>query len=244
MANLIITIIGIALLAIVAIAGIMYASTTMDSANAKAWANAMTSQNQQLIAAGNLWSVNNGGAGYSTFGFSDLINNGYLSQWPEAAMVPGAPNTGSFTTGVSDNVCPYNVNGYQGNFSRWACSAPNGVNVIFWYFKLNDPYNGTCGSVVTGNGYGFEDARYANHPIVQMALAINKIIGAVPASATIAGSGLPYLPAGSSTATCNIKGTADTHGYTDASGNFVVNYCYLRATGGTSIGTIGCAFTN
>ena len=252
MANLIVTIIGIALLAILAIGGIMYVTPSMDNGQAQSWANAMISQEQQLMSASTAYSVDHGGADFSTFGFSALINNGYLSAWPPLAMMPPMPSTGSFTTGNNDlnnvansfsAVCPP-VNGYQGFFGRWAC-AYNGINAISFYMKLNDPYNAACGGQNAGLGYGFENAKYANHPYVALARAVNKITGAVPAAATIAGSGLPYYPAGSDASkSCTAAGGSTNHLAIDSSGNVVANYCYLNAGSGTSITSIVCTFTN
>jgi hypothetical protein len=161
-------------------------------------------------------------------------------------MFPPQPNTGSFTTGTYDafSVCPV-INGYQGGMVRSACTY-NGQNVLVLNMKLNDPYNGTCTQTNTGYGYGFEDARYARHPYVQLALAINKTLGTVPASATLAGSGLPYAPTGSTVITnCPIAGNPGGYLVVDSGGNPVTNYCMLKLpSGNTQINSLYCQFTH
>jgi hypothetical protein len=129
--------------------------------------------------------------------------------------------------------------------TRSACIS-NGVNVLYFRLKLNDPYDGTCSDTTTGNGYGFEDARYANQPYAALARAVNKMTGAIPASSPMAASGLPYLPTGAvGGQSCKGKaGTVSTL-YQDASGNLLLNYCYLVGSSPTTqIGAIQCIFSN
>lgn len=244
MSNLIITIMSIALAAIVAIAGVLYVANVMPSSQGNIWANEMLNQNQQIWAAFNIYSSNNGGANFSTVNFSGLVNQGYLSAWPELIMFAPHSNNGSFTTGQYDNSVSapcLTVNGYTMKFVR-AGVVLNNQNALYFAFLLNDPYNGTCSAANAGNGYGFENAKYSNHPTVLLAKAVNKITGAVPASATIAASGLPYLPTGSTFPGMN--GNGFSWGiFASSTGSIIPNYCYLGASsGGTSVTTIQCTF--
>jgi hypothetical protein len=246
MANLIITIIGIALIAIVAIAGIFYGGSSFTGSQAKAWANAMANQNQQLLAAANNWSVDHGGDIFSDVGIGDLYNQGYLSAWPvNVAWQPKPAGAGGgFSTGTYDLGC-YDANGYQGLLQKSLCTS-NGVNLIFYAIRLNDPVSGACGSLNAGYGYGFENANYANHPMVQLAIAVNQITGAVPATATIAPSGVPYQPTSGAVKGCPNKfgGNAGFGPHTDGSGNLQIDYCYLLAgAGATSVTQMGCFFS-
>lgn len=247
MASLIITILSIAIVAIVSIMGVFYGGTVFQNEAPQVWANAAIAQDQQLFAAFNVYSANNGGANFTTVGFSDLINDGYLSTWPDVIMAGPSPNTGNVKTGVYDGTNCAPVNGYQGQISRDGAVILN-TNVVYLNMVLNDPYTGTCNSggpvSNAGHGYGFEDARYSNHPYVQLALAINKITGAVPSTNTIAGSGLPYGPAGITFVTTTVKGSSWSTRSQDGSGNLIKNYCYLSSSvGGTSVTAIQCNFT-
>jgi hypothetical protein len=153
----------------------------------------------------------------------------------------GNVTTGSYEDNNFSNTCPV-IDGYQGYFSRRVCSTTAGRNFIVDYMKLNDPYNGACSSQNAGHGYGFENASYAKHPYVQLANVVNGITHAVPATATIASSGLPY-ELNTQSYSCTSKDGSSQMIYADGNGNIQANYCYLGSTSGTSILTIICPFT-
>jgi len=66
LSNLIITIISIALVAVLAIVGIFYGGAAFENGQAKAYANAIAEQAQQINNAAVQWQADNGGAGFLT----------------------------------------------------------------------------------------------------------------------------------------------------------------------------------
>ena len=247
MSNLIVTIISIVLIAVAAVMATYYGGVAFSNQTPIAWANTIITQSTQIYGAGQMYSGNNGGADYSTFGMHELLTSNYLEQWPNLAMNPPQPNAGNLATNEYDasygnaTGC-YNLNGYKGNISRALCTI-NGTNTVTWYFKLNDPFNNICNG---GNspGYGFEDVRYTNHPIVQICKALNNIMQKVPAGSTPAPSGVPYVPLGTTDVGCTIAGGSSTHGLADASGNAQINYCTMLYSSGTNIQQILFSFAN
>jgi hypothetical protein len=96
MANLIVTILAIALVAVMALAGLWYGSSGYNNSQAKARGAALISQAEQLGAGVRLWSTNNAGSVEAFGGLSgsascvevndttasSLISNGFLSTMP------------------------------------------------------------------------------------------------------------------------------------------------------------------
>ncbi|HCM83411.1 MAG TPA: hypothetical protein PKW15_05575 [Alphaproteobacteria bacterium] len=96
MANLIITIISIALVAVAALMGAYYGGTAFLEGQAKSRATTILSQAEQIAAAWRLWSVDRGGTIYLTDknwsaasggGTSDDLVPNYLSDLPKTSWL-------------------------------------------------------------------------------------------------------------------------------------------------------------
>ena len=241
MNNLIITIISIALVAVAAIMAAFYGGVAFENNQYNASASALITQNEQILAAANLYASATGTTDFGTIGMNSLYTGGYLSTFPELAGFGPLPYQNNPTTAVYESGCPV-VSGYKSWISRSLMSY-GGINYIEVFMKLNDPYNGTCWLQNAGNGYGFESINYANHPYILLAKAINKALGTVPSGATIAPSGIPYAPNGYS----QVLGTSlSGWGYLAVSGGVpVVGYCVLDYDHTVSNQTqISCLFSS
>lgn len=126
MANLIITIISIALVAVAALMGAYYGGAAFLQGQEKARANAMINGAQQIAAAIDLWRLNNGNAteinasGPSAFNF--LVSQGYLTQVPQDPEGTGQPTNFYY---YCDS--PSVVN----NFSNWASNSCEDTSITF-----------------------------------------------------------------------------------------------------------------
>ncbi len=90
MANLIITIISIALVAVAALMGAYYGGTAFLEGQAKAKANQIIAAAQQIDGAVNLWRANNAGAAnLPDAAFNFLVSQGYLSSIPQLVAEDG-----------------------------------------------------------------------------------------------------------------------------------------------------------
>jgi hypothetical protein len=133
MANLIITIISIALVAVAAIMGAYYGGTAFVQGQAKAYANSAVSQGDQISAAWTVYTAQTGASSDTISLVSSLLSAGSPAQ-SYLASVPVSPPQVTNSTGISawtiDNLA-----------STGATSGFNGV-----YFQLSDDSNGvnTC----------------------------------------------------------------------------------------------------
>lgn len=93
MANLIITIISIALVAVAAIMGAYYGGAAYNEAQVKARANEIVNGAKQIAAAWQLWGLNNSSTsyGFPTAEFSDTLVPYYLAQIPTVSRDSSAP---------------------------------------------------------------------------------------------------------------------------------------------------------
>ena len=89
MSNLIITIISIALVAVAALMGAYYGGTAFLQGQAKAQANALINQGQQIAAAWQVYAANNGGSRNITV-WSSLVPT-YLQSTPVNDFEPASP---------------------------------------------------------------------------------------------------------------------------------------------------------
>lgn len=94
MANLIITIIAIALLAIMAIAGAWYGSSAFQGAQAKAQATRLVASAQQLMNGWLAWSLDNGGTVNPTATLVTPYCNGTIPNFLIPAYVSSEPSLG------------------------------------------------------------------------------------------------------------------------------------------------------
>jgi len=98
MANLIITIISIALVAVAALMGAYYGGTAFLEGQAKAYANASASQGEQQVAAWSIYAADRGGVwNLTSLAVLSSTTPAYLSSLPSA---PGGVVT-SLSTGIS-----------------------------------------------------------------------------------------------------------------------------------------------
>lgn len=246
MSNLIITIISIALVAVAAIIGIFYGGAAFQSAQVAAQANAMIAQNQQIFAAAQTYSLNNGGS-VNVIPMCALINGNYLSSWPDNIMLGPAPHNGSTTTtGSFDSQC-YGIAGYSGSLQRLIETYNNSIYIIIRIFTTSP----SCPPAVA---YGSDNLASANDPMVLVAKAFNNSSAArVPAGATYASSGLPYLPGYPSTipkvnaTTSGACPTMTSGNYAllvDAGGNPITGYCGIGNDGSQTVPFITCQFSS
>ncbi|HCM83815.1 MAG TPA: hypothetical protein PKW15_08280 [Alphaproteobacteria bacterium] len=92
MANLIITIISIALVAVAALMGAYYGGQAFLQGQAKARANRVIAQGEQIVAAWSVYAANNGGNYFISTPWASLVPN-YLSSEPvlDFAVASSAP---------------------------------------------------------------------------------------------------------------------------------------------------------
>jgi hypothetical protein len=153
LANLIITIIGIVIVVIAAVAGAYYGGQAFEQGQINSIANSIVSESQQILQAERLWSVNNNqpdisgmnspttsnGVTYfaignaSGAGISALIDSKILAEWPPMGgpLAPPAPASGLIGDSANDYGC-YNFSGYQGRIGRMIFAYHNSNYVRGW----------------------------------------------------------------------------------------------------------------
>ena len=272
MNNLITTIIGIALTAVLMLAGAYYGGQAYQNAQINAVANSIMNEAQQILYAERMWSTNNnqpdisgmGTAGASGTGMSMLVNQKELSEWPSLAgnsiayaigltnpgpqpWISALSEYGTVATGSNDFGC-YSISGYYGRILR-AMFSYNGGNYVFYEIGINYPYSGTCQNLVGSFASSTTDVSQANHPMVKIAKAINAAMNQIAANAntgTMSYVGLPYYPTGSTSATettiYDESGTQASHVMFDANGTLQTNYCYMEPPSGGTNTSINCVF--
>jgi type II secretory pathway pseudopilin PulG len=134
MANLIITIIAIALVAIAALMGAYYGGTAFNKGQEKAKASSIMNQAAQIQAAIQMWRVDHGTDFQSDLADLDDADAAYLSSVPEIEGSAWTTSTGAGTitatlddnsedflptigSGDDDDVCDF-ING-----TAWTCDA-------------------------------------------------------------------------------------------------------------------------
>ena len=148
MANLIITIISIGLVAVAAIMGAYYGGTAFIQGQAKAYANTAVTQGDQIAAAWSVYAAQNGG------GFNNISDVSTLSSSPTyLASIPVPPpqvaNTSvSSATSVdwAGDTSPYAGIWHMANLSATGTAPTVGGGQNGVYFRLTDDTNGlnTC----------------------------------------------------------------------------------------------------
>ena len=262
MSNLIITIISLAIFGVAAAMGIYYGGIAYKNARINVTANAIVNEAQQILLAERMWSNNNGqsdisgmgAAGSSGTGMSMLVNQHYLTTWPFVSSLIPRPfpihGGNTLTTGTCDRASSYsagyNIGGYTGDYQRVMFSWKNG-NYVAYILYQNASVNG--GQFASSTS----DVSQINHPIVQIAKAINAATGQVSLTAkTSSAIGVPTPGIGwnGNEITWNpppydTSGYADADGeytlFLDASGALMSNACYMN--GSTTINIdIECVF--
>lgn len=99
MFNLVITVISIALVAVLALAGILYAGGALDRGAAEIASSSVLNQGQQLSAAAEIWSVNNNGK--TAESWSDLIDTGVISSTPKPIELLSPSSDGMLAADLS-----------------------------------------------------------------------------------------------------------------------------------------------
>lgn len=127
MANLIITIISIALVAVAALMGAYYGGSAFIQGQAKANANTLIAQGEQLVAAWSVYAADRGGA-WDLSALADLSSNSYLTSLPAApaSIVNGSATSVWTPINLSSTAGAYTT--YDGVYVRLADSSA-GVNV-------------------------------------------------------------------------------------------------------------------
>jgi hypothetical protein len=260
MTNLIVAIISTVLIGIAAVMSVFYGGTAYQNAQVNVVADAIMSEANQILQAERMWSTLNnqpdisgmGGEGFCNTGMSMLVKSKALAEWPSFAGTigvstsltnPGPQPTGCTNTQATsayDNGC-YNIGGWYGGLIRTMFSIYN-QNYVAYLFVMN-LHTPPCGNAVGAFASTTTDTSRINHPMIQVALAINNAMGQVPANANMTSLGLPYPPTGStplSTAYDESGGyiRAEAYQYGTAVQS---DYCYLAATAAPFYGVM-CVF--
>jgi len=202
--NLIITIISIALIAVIAIAGIYYGGTALTQSQGKIYASTLMAQSRQLMAINTQYMLDHGFSTFNDFGPDAPVVDNYLqgrmpilsldveSQGISGAASPTLNSAGTrhhMTCNGASGQFSDALNGYQVQGSR-ANGNIFGANVILYAFGA--PPSSACGIV---GAQDFAPASMTNHPLVQMCAALNAMT-TLPAGLTYSASGLPEAPGG------------------------------------------------
>ena len=210
MSNLIITIISIALAAVVAIAAIWYGGSAFAGSNAKTQAVTLIEQTKQVKAALTMYSLDNGGAGFNDFSELTVAQLGTYFGLGAQQFIPvlqTQPPAGS-GTGNGVEACSATV-----GIIRTHCATTDGKNLIAYKIMSNTANSGCT----TGSNTDYTLAASAQDSMGQICLAINQIIGATPSGSTISASGIPTVTG--TLTSCGSVGNAYLLGQ--------YNYCYV-----------------
>jgi hypothetical protein len=224
LANLIITIISIALVAVVAAMGLFYGGAAYENAQFGAVAAAIISESNQILTAQRMYAVNHGQADATGVSFTDLVTDGELSSYPP---IGGGQLGVTLATGIgyedSDAGSCYNYNGYQGDFMREPFTYHSG-NYILYVFQSNNPYTAPCTTI---------SGRFTDNPkssIMQLIQAIDKQLS-IPSSITeFDGIALPITDNSLSSASAfwvpGNGGNDAVYIRLDNNGDPITNMCY------------------
>ncbi len=204
MANLIITIISIAIVGIAAAMGVYYGGVAYENAQINALANAIMNDANQLLGAARVWSSVNGyqdisgmgTAGAAGTGIAALVSGGQISQWPTlpdglegttgSPWKPGPPST----LGPGDSGC-YAINGYSASMSRGLFAYNSGIYVVYVFGSSTGVPCWGGNKTATTFTSSSSDITQVNHPIVRIAKAINTATGQTDPGADM--SAMPYI---------------------------------------------------
>ncbi len=133
MANLIITVISIALVAVAALMGAYYGGSAFMDGQAKSYANTVISQAEQVSAAYQLYNINNGvSSGPSGFVGNYLVPN-YIQQ------MPSPPEAIKFSPG--SNFCATTLAAWNN------CSGTAGGDVLILYMANTSLGKKVCSEI-------------------------------------------------------------------------------------------------
>lgn len=150
MANLIITIISIALVAVAALMGAYYGGAAFLQGQAKARANAWLNQAQQIVAADNVWTLNNSGLPL-TNGTAGICDLACMQSKLVAQYITSIPRINSLSWADVDMVMTVSSTG-----GEWLVLANSGRTrdlAVGLLLNVSDPsavssdYRSTCAAV-------------------------------------------------------------------------------------------------
>lgn len=184
MANLVITIISIALVAVTALVGGYFISDNSPTLIAKTRANTLISQSRQLYAADLKYMIENGKGSFNDFGPDEPVIANYLTgRMPVLGFdMTASPNgnTTGFLPLSSANLhhilcgdynagsIPYVLDGYKIYGMRSNGRIFNKDSIIYSFYGLTSSVCGTAGAAVD-----LSPANMATHPLVQICKQIN-----------------------------------------------------------------------
>jgi hypothetical protein len=230
--NLIITIIGIALVAVAAAMGLFYGGTAYENSNAQALAATLLSQTHQLYAANMQYMIDHGMESFNDFP-NDNISPNYTD-----GLVPifNVPVHNLYNQ--DEIICPSSgdvtLSGQQVYMQRSHGNLFGNNVIVYNLFAGSNP--AACG----GNSIGAIDlslASSANNILVKICKAINSLTVIPSSGFTIAASGLPYSNTGTSTTWNNLPN--DQFDYVNDPN--AVNLCVI-STNGYYAGGNGASF--
>jgi hypothetical protein len=193
MANLIITIISIALVAAVAIVGALYVSNNFGTWEAGARASTLISQSRQIYTADTQYLTDKGLSTFGDFNIDLPIIANYLVK-PDILGLPARSNTvpccGTSSSATYHHTCandtvPTTMDG-NGVYIQRTIGYIAGVSVVAYNFTLTSASSTNC-YAASGS---YTNAASATNPIVQMCLKINSMT-TLPSGLTYAANGLP-----------------------------------------------------
>ncbi len=203
MSNLIITVISIALVAVIALAGAVYVGQSFFQSSAQARAAMLISQSRQLLNANTQYMLDKGYSTFNDFGADAPVIAGYTAgRIPilslDALGMTGGSNTfyyplnsaaarhiacgpgNGFTTATADV-----LDGYYVALARAHGNIFGNNSIIYDMWALTGSLCNT-----TSTAIDFSLASASNHPLVMMCKAINQLMPP-PAGLTYSASGLP-----------------------------------------------------
>lgn len=214
MSNLIITILGIALAAIITILGITYLSDNFSANNAQMRASLLKEQAQQYWQLTNQYMLDNGLSSFNDVTPGNLFTSKMMPTVIPMVTLPAISSSGSANTAQWYHTCGRQLDGYDVNFHRYSCRMYGRDVIVYRFYQFS---SGSCWSL-TGD---LRLASSATHPVVQMCLKVNAK-AELPPGLTYTASGLP-LQSTSGTISCSGGQTVEDPGQAR------LNYCYITS---------------
>jgi hypothetical protein len=224
MNNLIITIIGIALVSVAAAMAVFYGGTAYEQANINAVAGAIISESNQILTAQRIYAVNHGQADATGVNFYMLLTDGELGTYPPIGggqLATSVPNSVLGAETYNFGLC-YNYNGYQGGLIRVPFTY-HGGNYVVYQFMDNDPYAAPCFRAT--NNYPSNP----KHSIMLLAQAINQQMGLPPGITLFEGIPINMTSNYTDSSAWSVPNGVGSL-VVDTNGNPMTNMCYYPAT--------------
>ncbi len=239
MANLIITIISIALVGVAVAMAAYFGGTAFSGSQAQIYANTLISESQQLYLADTQYMLDHGLSSFSDFNTDQVALAGYTQGRVPIMGVPAFgynPSLQGRDQNLGDEENSYDrygveiggqtINAYRAN------GIINGTNAIVYYISELD---------ANDHAIDLAPASMADNFLVQVCKDINKQMPP-PAGIAYTDSGIPQMDAGTSTYGGFACGNnCFMSAYTDTT-RTTLNYCYTGPPGSTN--SIIFAFSN